>query len=174
MELQITFRRVPLGSRRLHAVVECASVSYAERYVTRPGHYSWYDSGVRYANTQTAGQVGGHEGVGTVEKLGTNVEEPAVGARVGIKWLAEVCNNCRGEAPFYNLCSQLIRTCSFLPRARRQYMLPPENLGLLHAGHIPAVRCDVCFLRDPYSRERGLRGRSPYSLRRLDCLFRPT
>lgn len=41
------------------------------------------------------GQVGGHEGVGIVVKHGPGVSEPAVDSRVGIKWLADVCNNCR-------------------------------------------------------------------------------
>ncbi|KAH8593062.1 chaperonin 10-like protein [Bisporella sp. PMI_857] len=40
------------------------------------------------------GQVGGHEGVGEVVKQGSNVTSPSVGSRVGIKWLADVCNNC--------------------------------------------------------------------------------
>lgn len=42
------------------------------------------------------GQVGGHEGVGKVVKLGPGAEGIAkVGDRVGIKWMAGVCGNCR-------------------------------------------------------------------------------
>ena len=43
-----------------------------------------------------AGQVGGHEGVGTVAFLGPGTENSnlKVGDRVGIKWMAEVCGNC--------------------------------------------------------------------------------
>ena len=40
------------------------------------------------------GQVGGHEGVGEVVQLGEGVKAPAIGSRVGIKWLADVCNVC--------------------------------------------------------------------------------
>jgi propanol-preferring alcohol dehydrogenase len=42
------------------------------------------------------GQVGGHEGVGTVAAMGTGAETAGlkVGDRVGIKWLASVCGNC--------------------------------------------------------------------------------
>ncbi|GMK56283.1 hypothetical protein CspeluHIS016_0301230 [Cutaneotrichosporon spelunceum] len=43
-----------------------------------------------------AGQVGGHEGVGFVAKLGPGLENSPVqvGDRVGIKWLSAVCNSC--------------------------------------------------------------------------------
>ena len=41
------------------------------------------------------GQVGGHEGVGVVVEQGPGVISPALQSRVGIKWLADVCNNCR-------------------------------------------------------------------------------
>ena len=46
------------------------------------------------------GQVGGHEGVGIVVKHGPGVSEPAVDSRVGIKWLADVCNKCRELARY--------------------------------------------------------------------------
>lgn len=44
-----------------------------------------------------AGQVGGHEGVGKVVKLGAGAESSGlkVGDRVGIKWVASTCGNCR-------------------------------------------------------------------------------
>lgn len=42
-------------------------------------------------------QVGGHEGVGEIVKLGPGAENAGVkvGDRVGIKWLAGICGNCR-------------------------------------------------------------------------------
>jgi alcohol dehydrogenase, propanol-preferring len=42
------------------------------------------------------GQVGGHEGVGKVVKLGPGCESSGlqVGDRVGIKWIASACGNC--------------------------------------------------------------------------------
>lgn len=42
------------------------------------------------------GQVGGHEGVGTVAALGSNTESSGlkIGDRVGIKWIAAACGNC--------------------------------------------------------------------------------
>ncbi|AZI57196.1 zinc-dependent alcohol dehydrogenase [Nakamurella antarctica] len=39
--------------------------------------------------------IPGHEGIGFVEKLGSGVTEPAVGARVAIAWLAAACGHCR-------------------------------------------------------------------------------
>lgn len=43
-----------------------------------------------------AGQVGGHEGVGKVVKTGPGAEKSGVkiGDRVGIKWLAGICESC--------------------------------------------------------------------------------
>ncbi|KAL8759784.1 MAG: hypothetical protein Q9199_000508 [Rusavskia elegans] len=42
------------------------------------------------------GQVGGHEGVGTIVKMGPATENAAVkvGDRVGIKWMAGTCGSC--------------------------------------------------------------------------------
>ena len=57
------------------------------------------------------GQVGGHEGVGKIVKLGPGSERVGlkIGDRVGIKWMASVCGNCRMIAPIKsqrNICSQ--------------------------------------------------------------------
>ncbi len=43
-----------------------------------------------------AGQVGGHEGVGTVVAFGDGAEASGLklGQRVGIKWMASACLNC--------------------------------------------------------------------------------
>jgi D-arabinose 1-dehydrogenase-like Zn-dependent alcohol dehydrogenase len=48
------------------------------------------------------GQVGGHEGVGNIVKLGAGSEAQGVkvGDRVGIKWMAGICGNCRMYIPF--------------------------------------------------------------------------
>jgi len=42
------------------------------------------------------GQVGGHEGVGKIVKMGAGTETSSVkvGDRVGIKWLSGICGNC--------------------------------------------------------------------------------
>lgn len=40
------------------------------------------------------GQIGGHEGTGTVVKLGPNVKARRVGDRVGVKWITSTCLTC--------------------------------------------------------------------------------
>ncbi|MER7007717.1 zinc-binding alcohol dehydrogenase family protein [Dactylosporangium sp. NPDC000555] len=42
-----------------------------------------------------SGTVPGHEVVGTVERLGASVSEPAAGDRVGVAWLRRTCGICR-------------------------------------------------------------------------------
>jgi propanol-preferring alcohol dehydrogenase len=43
-----------------------------------------------------AGQVGGHEGVGKIVQMGPGTDNAAVkvGDRVGIKWMAGICESC--------------------------------------------------------------------------------
>lgn len=43
------------------------------------------------------GQVGGHEGVGKIVKLGPGAEASGlkIGDRVGVKWISSACGNCR-------------------------------------------------------------------------------
>jgi len=45
-----------------------------------------------------AGQVGGHEGVGKIVKLGPGAQGVKIGDRVGIKWVASACGNCGKSA----------------------------------------------------------------------------
>ena len=43
------------------------------------------------------GQVGGHEGVGKIVKLGAGTESSnlKIGDRVGVKWVSSACGHCR-------------------------------------------------------------------------------
>ncbi len=43
-----------------------------------------------------AGQVGGHEGVGKIVKMGPGTDNSPVkiGDRVGVKWMAGICEAC--------------------------------------------------------------------------------
>lgn len=43
-----------------------------------------------------ANQVGGHEGIGSIVKMGPNTETSVVklGDRVGIKWISSTCGSC--------------------------------------------------------------------------------
>lgn len=51
-----------------------------------------------------AGQIGGHEGVGTIVKLGIGAEASGckLGDRVGIKWIMSACLTCGKKGPFPN------------------------------------------------------------------------
>lgn len=42
------------------------------------------------------GQVGGHEGIGKIVKMGPGADKSGVkvGDRVGVKWLASICESC--------------------------------------------------------------------------------
>jgi alcohol dehydrogenase, propanol-preferring len=55
--------------------------------------------------------VPGHEIVGTVDRLGDGVDEPAIGTRIGIPWLGFSCGDCdycrRGQE---NLCTDALYT----------------------------------------------------------------
>jgi propanol-preferring alcohol dehydrogenase len=69
-----------------------------------------------------AGQVGGHEGVGKIVKLGPGTENSPVklGDRVGIKWMAgicEACEACRAGADancFSGVCEPLFIGIDYL------------------------------------------------------------
>ena len=47
-------------------------------------------------NPTQEGQVGGHEGVGKIVKMGPGTENSPrkVGDRVGIKWISAICGSC--------------------------------------------------------------------------------
>jgi alcohol dehydrogenase, propanol-preferring len=57
-----------------------------------------------------AGQVGGHEGVGKIVKLGPGSAGVKVGDRVGIKWMADICGSCRKYTPSLTYTLQLVKS----------------------------------------------------------------
>jgi threonine dehydrogenase-like Zn-dependent dehydrogenase len=63
------------------------------------------------------GQVGGHEGVGKIVKLGAGAESSGlkVGDRVGIKWVSSACGNCRKQLLLFSSDMPCLLTNS--PRA---------------------------------------------------------
>jgi propanol-preferring alcohol dehydrogenase len=54
-----------------------------------------------------AGQIGGHEGIGIVVKLGPGVVTHQLGDRVGVKWVASTCLTC--EACLYGEESRCLK-----------------------------------------------------------------
>ncbi|CCD54850.1 similar to alcohol dehydrogenase [Botrytis cinerea T4] len=77
-----------------------------------------------------AGQVGGHEGVGVVHKLGPGSENGRVkvGDRVGIKWIAYACGGClpclEGKD---GVCFNQKISGYYYPGTFQQYALAPAN-----------------------------------------------
>jgi len=76
------------------------------------------------------GQVGGHEGVGIVHKLGpgTELSNVKVGDRVGIKWIASACGSCLACFEGQDGCcfNQKISGYYF-PGTFAQYAIGPAN-----------------------------------------------
>ncbi|KAH6714915.1 chaperonin 10-like protein [Leptodontidium sp. MPI-SDFR-AT-0119] len=77
-----------------------------------------------------AGQVGGHEGVGIVQKLGPGAEVGNIklGDRVGVKWIAAACGAC---AACYEgadgVCFNQKISGYYYPGTFQQYVVGPAN-----------------------------------------------
>ncbi|KAI8934594.1 hypothetical protein NX059_008290 [Plenodomus lindquistii] len=77
-----------------------------------------------------AGQVGGHEGVGKIVRLGPGTDNAAVklGDRVGIKWMAGVCQACVAcRAGMDANCFNGKISGYYTPGTFQQYVLSPAN-----------------------------------------------
>lgn len=77
-----------------------------------------------------AGQVGGHEGVGTVVAFGDGAEASGLklGQRVGIKWMAYACLNCLACLSGRDACCTSGKISGFYtPGTFQQYALGPAN-----------------------------------------------
>ncbi|KAF2737538.1 GroES-like protein [Polyplosphaeria fusca] len=76
-----------------------------------------------------AGQVGGHEGVGKIVKMGSGTEATvAVGDRVGIKWMAGTCGNCDAcRAGVDASCFKGKVSGYYTPGTFQQFVLSPAN-----------------------------------------------
>ncbi|KAH7061544.1 chaperonin 10-like protein [Macrophomina phaseolina] len=76
------------------------------------------------------GQVGGHEGVGKIVKMGPGSEAAAVklGDRVGIKWLNGICGSCTPcLAGMDGQCKSQKISGYYTPGTFQQYVLAPAN-----------------------------------------------
>ncbi|EXJ78133.1 alcohol dehydrogenase [Capronia epimyces CBS 606.96] len=99
-----------------------------------------------------AGQIGGHEGVGRVVKLGPGVESSGikVGDRVGVKWVASVCHRCAPcLAGVDGLCINSTVSGYFRPGTFQQYVVgaadyvTPIPEGLSSASAAPMLCAGV-------------------------------
>jgi len=76
------------------------------------------------------GQVGGHEGVGKVVKLGPGAEASTVklGDRVGIKWIAATCDSCPACLSGHDgVCFNQKVSGYYTPGTFQQYVLAPAR-----------------------------------------------
>ncbi|KAI0545838.1 alcohol dehydrogenase-like protein [Xylaria curta] len=81
------------------------------------------------AETQP-GQIGGHEGLGHIVKLGDGSEKEGVkvGDRVGIKWIASACLTCPPCAEeLEGLCFNQKISGYYTPGTFQQYVVGPAN-----------------------------------------------
>lgn len=66
----------------------------------------------------------GHEGVGTVVKLGPDVSGSLHGERVGVKWLYNACGECSVcQRGFPQNCAKQLNTSRHVPGTLQQYVI---------------------------------------------------
>ncbi|KAL6716299.1 hypothetical protein ACLMJK_005865 [Lecanora helva] len=76
------------------------------------------------------GQIGGHEGVGKIVKMGPGSESAAVkvGDRVGVKWVSATCGNCGPcLAGSDAICPKAKVSGYYTPGTFQQYCIGPAN-----------------------------------------------
>ncbi|CAK4032052.1 Alcohol dehydrogenase 2 [Lecanosticta acicola] len=76
------------------------------------------------------GQVGGHEGIGKVVKMGPGTETSTVkvGDRVGIKWIAAICDSCPACLSGHDgVCFNQKVSGYYTPGTFQQYVLGPAS-----------------------------------------------
>ncbi|KAE8351598.1 chaperonin 10-like protein [Aspergillus coremiiformis] len=92
--------------------------------------YSIMTNGWKGLHPTPPGQVGGHEGVGKIVKLGPGTESSGlkIGDRVGIKWLSSVCTNCQPcQAGLDGACVNPKISGYYTPGTFQQYALGPAH-----------------------------------------------
>ncbi|CAG1963040.1 unnamed protein product [Fusarium graminearum] len=66
----------------------------------------------------------GHEGVGTVVKLGHDVDPNLLNKRVGVKWLYSACGECTiCKRGYHNNCPKQLNTGKHVPGTLQEYMI---------------------------------------------------
>ncbi|KAK6422473.1 hypothetical protein LTR95_016668 [Oleoguttula sp. CCFEE 5521] len=77
-----------------------------------------------------AGQVGGHEGVGKIVKMGPGTEHSAVkvGDRVGVKWISAICDSCPACLSGHDgVCFNQKVSGYYTPGTFQQYVTGPAS-----------------------------------------------
>jgi len=77
-----------------------------------------------------AGQVGGHEGVGRIVKMGPGTESSAakVGQKVGVKWISAICNSCPAcLAGHDGVCFNQKISGYYTPGTFQEYVTAPHD-----------------------------------------------
>lgn len=101
------------------------------------------------------GQVGDHEGIGKIGKMGPGTDSSAVkiGDRVGIKWMAGICETCETcRAGMDANCFNGVSSYPIPESIQCHSMLNSlENLRVLHPRYVPAICAQSGELCDPHS-----------------------
>ncbi|KUL87247.1 hypothetical protein ZTR_03354 [Talaromyces verruculosus] len=112
------------------------------------------------------GQIGGHEGVGKIVKLGPGTESSGfkIGDRVGIKWVWSACQNCPAcLVGLDGTCLNQKVSGYYTPGTFQQYALSPANYatripdGLSGADAAPML-CAGVTVYTALNRSRALPG----------------
>ena len=83
-------------------------------------------------HTLMSTDIGGHEGVGLVETLGSSAPQSLLKKRVGIKWLHTYCNTCEICAVDVTACPNQHNSGRDVPGTFQQYTLSPvQGLTLI-------------------------------------------
>ncbi|MCJ1264926.1 hypothetical protein MMC22_004801 [Lobaria immixta] len=118
------------------------SVKIEMRDVPEPGPGEW----PALPHPNQPGQIGGHEGVGEVVKLGSAVADQTtvkIGDRVGVKWVSAICSTCTACLEGADaLCQKVKISGYYTPGTFQQYVLGPasyvtpipDNLGSAEAA----------------------------------------
>ena len=72
----------------------------------------------------------GHEAVGRIDKVGTNVRERQLGERVGVAWIYSACGHCRWCLHgLENLCPEFRATGRDANGGYAEYMVVPAGFA---------------------------------------------
>ena len=80
-----------------------------------------------YGETPMETDIAGHEGVGHVVKLGSNVPEAILDSRVGIKWQYSTCGSCEICAVNPTACPNQHNSGRDVRGTFQQYIVAPAN-----------------------------------------------